>query len=221
MSVKKKIQKTRKPLSRELLIQTAVSFADQNGIDTLSMRNLANTLGVEAMSLYNHIKNKDEVLDGMVENLVKLFYLPKLGGDWKKEMKKRAKSVREVLTLHPWLTMLLVARVNIGEYMLRYFNDTLGCLVESGFTYKQADQILNVIDSHIYGFTLQELNFPFAAEDYSKKATEYLPMIPSEGLPYFYNLTKEVSSGRYNGKQNFDFGLDLILNGLNPNPKKY
>ncbi|TGM57503.1 TetR/AcrR family transcriptional regulator [Leptospira biflexa] len=220
MVIKKKNQKLKKQLSKDVLVQTAISFADKNGIDSLSMRNLAHLLGVEAMSLYNHIQNKDELIDGMVESCVELFSLPKVKGEWKKEMKRRARSVREVLLSHPWLTILLVSRVNIGESMLRYFNDSIGCLVNAGFTYKQADQIINAIDSHIYGFTLQELNFPFKPNEYKTKASEYLPMIPKNDLIYFYNLTKEVAIGKYNGKQNFDFGLDLILDGLKFQSKK-
>lgn len=220
LATKKKIQKPRKNLSKDLVIQTAIQYADRNGIEALSMRNLANSLGVEAMSLYNHIQNKDELLDGMVETCVKQFFKPKQGGDWKKEIKKRAKSVREVLLTHPWLTVLLVSRVNVGEHMLQYFNLTLGCLVEAGFSYKQADHIINAIDSHIYGFTLQELNFPFSPDEYESKAKEYLPMIKPDELPYFLNLSKEVASGKYNGIHNFEFGLDLILNGLSPNSKK-
>lgn len=219
MAFQKKIQKPKKSLSKELLIETSISFADKKGINSLSMRNLATLLGVEAMSLYNHIQNKDELLDGMVENCVKHFAFPKVGGNWRREMKKRANSVRKILLLHPWLTMLLVSRVNIGENLLQYFNDTLGCLVEAGFSYKQADQMIIAIDAHIYGFTLQELNFPFKTEEYSEKASEYLPMIPKDQLPYFYQLTKAVATKKYNGKHNFEFGLDLILDGFNPDPK--
>ncbi|TGL04740.1 TetR/AcrR family transcriptional regulator C-terminal domain-containing protein [Leptospira bouyouniensis] len=214
MVVKKKNPKTRKFLSKDLLIQTAITLADENGINSLSMRNLAKTLGVEAMSLYNYIQNKEELLDGMVEVCVKQFKLPKIGGEWRKEMKKRAKSVRQLLLTHVWLTHLLISRINIGPHFLRYFNDSIGCLVNAGFTYKQADQIINTLDSHIYGFTLQELNFPINKDEYVSKASEYLPLIPVEQLPFFYHLTKEVATRRYNGIQNFDFGLDLILNGL-------
>ncbi|MBL0953179.1 TetR/AcrR family transcriptional regulator C-terminal domain-containing protein [Leptospira levettii] len=219
MAFQKKIQKPKKSLSKEILIEASISFADKKGINSLSMRNLANLLGVEAMSLYNHIQNKDELLDGMVEDCVKKIAYPKIGGYWRKEMKKRAKSVRKILLLHPWLTMLLVSRVNVGENLLQYFNDTLGCLVKAGFSYKQADQMINAIDAHIYGFTLQELNFPFKTEEYSQKASEYLPMIPKDQLPYFYQLTKDVATKKYNGKHDFEFGLDLILDGFNPNPK--
>ncbi|TGL21759.1 TetR family transcriptional regulator [Leptospira yanagawae] len=220
MVTKKKDQKKRKTLSKDLLIQTAIQYANRNGIDALSMRNLANSLGVEAMSLYNHIQNKEELLDGMVEDSVKHFYKPKQEKDWKKEFKKRANSVREVLLNFPWLTVLLVARVNVGEHMLKYFDQSLACLVGVGFTYKQADHIINAVDSHIYGFTLQELNFPFSPDEYASKAKEYLPMINAEHLPYFFHLSMEVANGKYDGIHHFEFGLDLILNGLNPNPKK-
>jgi AcrR family transcriptional regulator len=140
-----------------------MKLADAGGIEALSMRKLAADLGVEAMSLYNHVKNKDDILDGLVERVAAQIEVPKIGGDWKREMRKRASSAHKVLMHHRWAAMLLMSRVNIGPVMLRYVDATLGCLREAGFSHVMADHAWNTLDSYIYGFTLQALNFPFAS----------------------------------------------------------
>ncbi|PJZ45180.1 TetR family transcriptional regulator [Leptospira brenneri] len=195
-------------------MEAAIGLADEFGIDELSMRNLALSLGVEAMSLYNHVKNKDELLDSMVDSVISKIVLPKIGGDWKTEMIKRANSARKVFILHPWVTLLVVSRMNVGEAMLTYFDTTLGCLHTAGFSLQEADHIINAIDSHIYGYVLQELNFPIESDDYAKKAAGFLPQLELSSFLHLTNLTKEVVARKYNGLHNFEFGLNLILGGL-------
>lgn len=202
------------PLSRERILLVAMRLADESGIEALSMRRLAQELGVKAMSLYNHVANKDDVLDGMVERVVSEIEIPHLGGDWKLAMRRRAISAHEVLLRHPWAAMVLMSRVNVGPAMLRYVDATLGCLCEAGFSLKMADHVWNVIDSHIYGFTLQELNFPLEATEYSEVAKAGLALIPADSYPYLNRLTHEVIEGRYDGMHDFEFGLDLLLNSL-------
>lgn len=195
-------------------MQTALHLADQGGLEALSMRKLAQALDVKAMSLYNHVASRDDLIDGIVERVVSEIEVPKLGADWKTAMRRRAVSAHGVLLRHPWATMLLVSRVNAGPAMLRYVDSTLGCLKEAGFSFEMADHVWNAIDSHIYGFTLQELNFPFAAADYSDVAAGFLPQIPVEQYPYMNKLTQHVIQGDYDGLHDFEFGLDLILDGL-------
>ncbi|MGB3136116.1 MAG: TetR/AcrR family transcriptional regulator [Nodosilinea sp.] len=204
----------RLPLSRKRILQTALHLADQGGLEALSMRKLAQALDVKAMSLYNHVASRDDLIDGIVERVVSEIEVPKLGADWKTAMRRRAVSAHGVLLRHPWATMLLVSRVNAGPAMLRYVDSTLGCLKEAGFSFEMADHVWNAIDSHIYGFTLQELNFPFAAADYSDVAAGFLPQIPVEQYPYMNKLTQHVIQGDYDGLHDFEFGLDLILDGL-------
>ncbi len=129
-------------------------------------------------------------------------------------MRRRAISAHAVLLRHPWAAIALMSRVNVGPAMLRYIDTTLGCLVEAGLSYEMADRIWNAIDSHIYGFTLQELNFPLKAEQYSDVAASFVSNIPADQYPYMNQLTHHVIAGRYNGLHDFEFGLDLILNGL-------
>jgi AcrR family transcriptional regulator len=202
------------PLSRERVLLAALRLADAEGLEALSMRNLAQELGVKAMSLYNHIKNKDDLIDGIVDIVVGEIEVPDFKLDWKTAMRRRAISAHEVLLRHPWATMPIVSRINVGSAMLRYVDTTLGCLHEAGFSLEMADHIWNAMDSHIYGFTLQELNFPVEAENYSEVAKEGLPLISAEQYPYMNDLTHEVIERRYDGLHDFEFGLDLILNGL-------
>lgn len=204
----------RAPLTRERVLRAAVRLADDGGIEALSMRRLAQALGVEAMSLYNHVANKDDVLDGITDMVVGEIDVPAIGADWKAAMRQRATSAHEVLLRHPWASLLIVSRVNIGPAMLRYVNATIGCLREAGFSYAMADRAWNAIDSHIYGFTLQELNFPFDPSEYADAAESFLPLIPADQYPYMNALARQVIDGSHQGVQDFDFGLELILDGL-------
>jgi AcrR family transcriptional regulator len=202
------------PLSRERVLQMAIRLADEEGIAALSMRKLAQGLGVKAMSLYNHVANKDDLLDGMVDIVASEIAVPSLETDWQTAMRRRATSAHAVLLRHPWATMELVSRVNVGPAMLRYIDATLGCLRAAGFSFEMADHAWNAIDSHIYGFTLQELNFPFEAAEYADVAESYVAMIPADQYPHLNGLTHHVMAGHYDGLHDFEFGLDLILEGL-------
>lgn len=202
------------PLSRERLLLAALRIADEGGIESLSMRKLAEDLGVKAMSLYNHVVNKDDVLCGIVDLVVSEIELPSLETDWKTAMRRRAIAAHEVLLRHSWATMALMSRVNVGSAMLRYVDATLGCLREAGFSVEMADHAWNAIDSHIYGFTLQEINFPIEAAEYSAVAENYLSQIPADQYPYLNQLTHHVIEGDYDGIHDFEFGLELILDGL-------
>ena len=201
-------------LNREKVLRAALRMADKGGIETLSMRKLAQELGVEAMSLYNHVKNKDDIIDGIVDMVAGEIELPAIGADWKSAMRRRAMSAHEVLLRHPWATMPLVSRVNIGPSMLRYVDATIGCLREAGFSFELADHVWNAVDSHVYGFTLQELNFPFDPDEYAEAAKAFLPMLPADKYPYLHGLSSVVIAREYDGLHSFEFGLDLLLDGL-------
>ncbi|PCC72937.1 transcriptional regulator, TetR family [Nannocystis exedens] len=204
----------REPLSRERVLRAAVELADEEGLAALSMRRLAQALGVEAMSLYNHVESKDDVLDGMVDLVVGEIEAPEVGGDWKAAIRRRAVSAHAVLLRHRWAPQLVVSRLNIGPAMRRYVDATLGCLHAAGFSYALADRAWNAIDSHIYGFTLQELNFPLAPGEYAAAAQQFLPLIPPEQYPHMHALSQLVIAGKHDGLQDFTFGLDLLLDGL-------
>jgi len=202
------------PLSRERVLGCALAMADEDGLDGLSMRKLADRLGVKAMSLYNHVANKDEIIDGLVEMVVAEMGLPDSSQPWRQAMEERAVRAHDVLMRHPWATHGFMSRVNAGPAMLAYVNATLGCLHEAGFSLPVADHAWNAMDNHIYGFTLQALNFPFSADEYAEVAKQYLPMINSDELPYLHQLTALVSRKQHKGVHDFRLGLGFILDGL-------
>jgi Bacterial regulatory proteins, tetR family./Tetracyclin repressor, C-terminal all-alpha domain. len=202
----------RAPLSRERVLRAAVALADHSGIESLTMRKLGQELGVEAMSLYNHVANKDDILDGIVDLVLSDIDVPPSGTDWKPAMRHRAISAHEVLLAHPWAAMLVMSRYNIGPGMTRYLDATLGRLREGGFSIEGALDAWNTLDSHLYGFTLQELNLPFDVSETQQVSASVLPQIPADEFPHVAEvITHVMQSGR---AENFQFGLDLILDGL-------
>ena len=204
----------RQKLTCEKVLAEALLLVDAEGLEALSMRRLAERLGVKAMSLYNHVANKEAVIDGLVELVVAEMGSPDQTLPWRQAMELRADNARKVLLAHPWATMPLVSRINAGPVMLHYVDDTLGCLLKAGFSLSEADYAWNAMDSYIYGFTLQELNFPFEAEEYAEVAKSYVAMIPPEEYPNLNALTHEVIAKRHLGIQDFSFGFSMVLDGL-------
>jgi AcrR family transcriptional regulator len=202
----------RVPLSRERVLRAAVALADRSGIESLTMRRLGSELGVEAMSLYNHAANKDDILDGIVDLVLSDIEVPPKGTGWKAAMRQRAISAHEVLLAHPWAAMLIMSRYNIGPGMTRYLDATLGRLREGGFSIEGALDAWNSLDSHLYGFTLQELNLPFEVEEAQQVSADVLSQLPADQYPHVAEVITEImQSGR---EEDFEFGLDLILDGL-------
>jgi AcrR family transcriptional regulator len=202
----------RSPLSRERVLRAAVALADEGGIGSLTMRRLGQELGVEAMSLYKHVKNKDDLLDGIVDLVVGDIDVPPTGTAWKDAMRQRAISAHEVLLAHPWAAMQIMSRFNIGPGMTRYLDATLGRLREGGFSIDGALDAWHTLDSHIYGFTLQELGLPFDIEEAPQVSADVLPTIAADEFPHVVEvITKIMQTGRV---EDFEFGLDLILDGL-------
>ena len=202
------------PLSRERILQTALRLADEEGLEAISMRKVAQELGVKAMSLYNHVANKDDIIDGIVDWVVSDIELPRCDLDWKTAMRRRALSAHEVLLKHPWAAIAIMSRINVGPAMLRYIDRTIGCLRQAGFSWEMADHAWNAIDNHIYGFTLQALNFPIEATEYAETAESFIAHIPPDQYPYMHQLSLYIIDGSYDGLHDFEFGLNFILDGL-------
>lgn len=202
----------RAPLSRERVLRAAVALADESGIESLTMRRLGQELGVEAMSLYKHVANKDDILDGIVDLVLGDIDVPPTGTQWKTAMRARAISAHQVLLSHPWAAMLVMSRFNIGPGMTRYLDATLGRLREGGFSIEGALDAWHTLDSHIYGFTLQELNLPFEVEETRNVSAAVLGQLSADAYPHVVEvITRIMQTGR---EENFEFGLDLILDGL-------
>lgn len=204
----------RRTLNARKISEAAIKLADGQGIEALSMRKLATNLGVTAMSIYNHVANKDDLLSLMLDHVVNEFDRPQIDGEWKEMMRRRAHSMRQAFLRHPWAPALLISTITNGEQTMRDGDATLGCLINAGFTYAAADWARNAIDSHTYGYTMQEINFPVEPKEYRAVAAHYLPKIDKAEYPYLHGATRALINGEYDGVTQFDFGLNLILDGL-------
>lgn len=201
-------------LTPTIVVDKALEMADDQGFEALSMRKLASALGVTAMSLYNHVAHKDDLLGLMLERVMAEVFTPDIEADWEKMMRLRALSLRAALLHHRWASTLLISTITMGEATLRNINATLGCLVTQGFTYAQADWARNAIDSHVYGYTIQELNYPVDPSAYQAAAAQYLPMIPKADYPFMYEAARHIVDGTYDGMTDFNFGLELVIDGI-------
>jgi AcrR family transcriptional regulator len=208
--------KPRIPLSRERVLRSAVAFADQGGIASLSMRKLGDALGVEAMSLYNHVANKSELLDGMVDLVFSEIDLPSGGAGWKTAMRQRAVSARQALSRHRWAIGLMESRASPGPATLRHHDAVIGSLRHAGFSIEMAAHAYSALDSYIYGFALQEASLPFdTAAETAEVAEMIFKQFPADEYPHLTELTVEhVLQPGYDYGNEFEFGLDLILDGL-------
>jgi len=206
----------RVPLTRERVLRAAADLADEGGIESVTMRKLAQTLGVEAMSLYYHVANKDDILDGMVDLAFGEISISPTGSDWKTAMRDRAISVREILRKHPWATSLMQSRTNPGPAVLEHHDSVIGTLRNAGFSIAMAAHAFSALDAYIYGFALQEQTLPFdSSEEVAEIAGAILEASPADAYPHLAEMTVEhVMQPGYDYGDEFEFGLDLILDGL-------
>lgn len=205
----------RAPLTREDVLRAAVLLADEAGVASLSMRKLAEKLGVKAMSLYHHVANKDEVLDGMVDVVFSEIELPAGAHDWESAMRRRAFSARAALLRHRWAVGLLDSRANPGPATLKHHDAVIGNLRGAGFSVAASAHAFSVLDSYIYGFVLQELSLPFETPDELGEVAETILEQAAARYPHLTELTTEhVLKPGYAYGDEFAFGLELILGGL-------
>ena len=204
------------PLSRERVLRAAVDLADKGGVEALSMRKLGQELGVEAMSLYNHVANKDDLLDGMVDVVFGEIGLPSRGAEWKAAMRQRAITALEVLARHPWAIGLTESRSRPGPATLRHHDAVIGRLREAGFSIAMAAHAYSVLDSYIYGFALTQTNLPFqTSAEVGEVAESMLRQFPADAYPHLTEMAlQHVLMPGYDYADEFEFGLELILDGL-------
>lgn len=215
----------RVPLSRERVLQVAVDVADTEGIDALTMRNLAGHLGVEAMSLYYHVANKEAILDGVVDVVVAEIMegISRLDGpspedDWKAAMRQRILTARDVLIRHKWAPEVIEQRASMSPSIVLYYEGVLEIFRRGGFSYDIAHHALHALGSRALGFT-QELFQPDDAAD--EEASEEVLQAMSDQLPYLTGMMMEIAHddpdstlGWCDDQTEFEFGLDLLLDGL-------
>ena len=208
--------KRRTPLSRERVLRAALVLADTGGIEALTMRRLGEELGVEAMSLYNHVADKGDILDGVTDLVFSEIAVPSGRADWKAAMRLRAISAREALVRHPWAAALMQSRTKPGPANLRHHDSVIGTLRQAGFTIHLAAHAFSVMDSYIYGFAQQQHNLTYTTSKAAAAVAErLLGQMPADEYPHLAEMmTEHAMKPGYDYGEEFEFGLDLILDGL-------
>lgn len=202
-------------LNRDRVLAAAVAIADEHGVGAVTMRAIASRLGVEAMSLYNHVANKDDILDGMVDWVIQQIELPEHVLGWRDAMQQRAVSAHRVLGRHRWAPPLLDSRTSSGPARLGYFDWVLGQLIDAGFSIDEAARAFSVLDSYVYGFGIQQANFASDGEvSPEEMAQAILGAIPEERYPYLHRMAMHATRHGYDAEADFEFGLETILDGL-------
>lgn len=213
----------RVPLSRERVLRAATALADASGVEALTMRRLAQDLGVEAMSLYHHVANKEEILDGIVDAVVAEI-IDEAGtvgpaDTWKETMRARILAARRVMLRHPWAPRVIESRVNMSVSMVQYFDTMLATFRQGGFSYDLAHHALHALGSRALGFT-QELFDP-GADTAAGEATEAAFAQVAANAPHLVEMLAEIAHdgpdltlGWCDDQTEFEFGLDLLLDGL-------
>ena len=206
----------RAPLSPSRVLAGAVALADKIGIESFTIRKLATELDVKPMTIYHHIASKEAILDGMVDIVFGEIDEPPTDTDWKTAVRHRALSARAVLARHPWATPLMESRTAPGAVTLRHHDAVIGCFRRGGFSIPMTAHAYALIDSYIYGFALQEANLPATGgEDMADLAEAIIEPLPAGQYPHLMELTAEhVLQPGYDFGDEFEFGLDLILDGL-------
>jgi len=202
----------RPPLSADRVLRAAIGLADEGGIESLTMRKLAQELGVEAMSLYHHVANKDDLLDGMFDIVVSEIGLPSAGTEWNVALRSSAISAHDVLLRHPWASRLW-SGTTVRPARLRYMDSVLGRLREAGFSAAMTHHAYHALDSHIVGFTLWETGYPPDPE-LVELASTFLQELSVEDYPFLAEHVEYHLNVPNHDESEFEFGLGLILDGL-------
>jgi len=167
------------------VLRVAIELADAGGFESRSMRKVAKQLGVEAMSLYHHVANKEDLLDGMIDVVFAEIDLSFRGTDWRPAMRQRAISARRVLSRHGWAIGFMESRSSPGPATLRHHDAVIGCLRDAGFSIELAAHAFSVLDSYLYGFALQERSLPFhTPEETAELAQDIVTGFPTDEYPH-------------------------------------
>jgi AcrR family transcriptional regulator len=203
----------RVPMSRDRVLAAGMRITDRGGIQALSMRKLANELGVEAMTLYYYVTNKADLLDGMVDVVASEIELPSPGVDWKTAARSRAVSAHDAFLRHPWAGPLWSA-VSLGPGRMRYMDVGLRILREGGFPPESTERAFHAIENHVVGYTLQAQACPFDDDELAEVGANALKSISRDEYPYLVEHIAQHLEAATLDEGDFEFGLDLILEGV-------
>jgi Transcriptional regulator len=205
----------RAPLTRERVMDAAFALADESGLAAVSMRRIGKALGVEGMALYHHVKDKEDILDGIIERVLAEIPLPRADGDWKEAMRERADAARRVFLRHPWAVGLLETRsANSSPTRLQYFEAVLACLRAAGFDVAQAMRAFSILDSYVYGAIFQEVTLPMDDPDSLDEVGSDLLAQMGSAYPHLAEATMTAMQEGWSSADQFRFGLELVLDGL-------
>jgi AcrR family transcriptional regulator len=206
----------RRPLSKARILDAAIGVADAGGYGSLTIRSLAQSLGVQPMAIYHHVANKGEILDGVLDLVFGEIELPTPGGDWRAELARRAHSARRVLRRHSWAIMLLQSGTSPGPATLRHHDAIIGTLRRAGFSVTMTAHAYALMDSYVYGFVLSETALPInGPETVAEVATAMRERHPLDDYPDLAEFSREhIMRPDYDFGSEFQFGLDVVLDGL-------
>ncbi len=208
-------QPQRRPLSRDRILDAALALADAEGLEAITMRRIGRAMGVEAMSLYKHVADKDDILDGLVDRVLEAIELPAPDDPWREAMHRRARSAREVFSRHPWAIGLLESRAaNSSPRRLAYFDTILGILRHAGFPNELAMRGFSMLDAYIFGYILQEHRLAFRDDASLQAVGEDLLRQMADRYPHLTAVTRDVLASGFDHAAEFAFGVELILEGL-------
>jgi AcrR family transcriptional regulator len=203
------------PLSRDRILRAALALADEGGIESLTMRRLGQELGYEAMSLYNHVANKDDVLLGILELVLEETELPSTEEPWDTSIRRSAISVYNALRRHPWAVNLLMSPDRVLVRRLEYMDRLLGVLREAGFSPETTYHAYHALDAHITGFSLWAASHTLRKEDLPGLAADFMRKFPLDDYPdLLEHFHQHMAEGAHHNVTAFEFSLDLILDGL-------
>ena len=203
----------REPVTRERILDAAIALADEAGIEAVTMRRLGERLGVEAMSLYKHVADKEAVLAGIADRVAREFALPSPDDDWRAALRTTLVAAHAVLLRHPWAGPLLESSLDPGPARLDYLDAVVGVLRGAGFSLPEVAHAFGTLDSHLYGFTMQVANWPFEADTYADTAAALAANLDADRYPNLLAMASMVVDAG-GAPLDFTFGLDLILDGL-------
>ena len=202
-------------LTRGGVVKAAITMADRVGLESLTMRKLGEAVGVEAMSLYNHVANKEDLIDGMIDVVFGEIVLSTRDSEWMSAMRLRAVSMRDILSRHRWAVGLMESRTNPGPANLRHHDAVLGNLRVAGFSIEMAAHTYSVLDSYIYGFAQTQMSLPFdATAEVVAMGEAMLKNFPVDEYPDLAEMIVHAMKPGYDHGGEFDYGLDLVLEGV-------
>lgn len=204
-------------VSREQVLDAALALADEGGLAAVTMASVGARLGVEAMSLYRHIGNKEEMLDGLVDRVFAEIEVPADARDWRDALRRRAVSAHAALRRHSWAIALMESRAQPGPATLGHHDAMVGLLFSAGFDGRSATRVYNLLDSYVYGFALQEATLPFSSPEEMASMSEQMLAAVADAYPHLARVQRELVGSGFDYANEFEAGLDIIMGSL-PDP---